>query len=130
MTVRHIYISDDGEEFDTEEECMEHEKMLDTSNALLMFDEDYNILVNDDPGRAYELSSYLYILDGEKTRPFLQWIESEWGYATPEEVEAGDVYYYDDRACKYIDLNKKIDELCMTRDRIVEQVRDLNADKE
>ena len=44
MTIKNIYISEDGEEFETAEECIEYEKARDVSGAILMFDSDKQIL--------------------------------------------------------------------------------------
>ncbi len=129
MTIRKIYISKDDEEFDTKEECLAHEAMLDTSGKLLMFDEDGELLNSEDPGKDYEYSTYLYILNAENAQPFLNWIENIYGYDTPEDISDNELYFYNNETNRYENMSKRISELVEKQRYIFEQVGKLRSEQ-
>lgn len=119
MQIKKTYISDDGEEFETEEECLEHEKTINSMDSVLMIDSRELVIAEKDPSTAYEKAIYLYIFDTKRARAFLDWIHGETGYSIPEKVKAGELYYYDEPNNEYKELNKKIKELEELRDRLM-----------
>lgn len=53
------YVADDGTEFTTEQECLEHEKKVeDISYSFIVYDENLKIITVDD----YNATEYIYIL--------------------------------------------------------------------
>lgn len=119
MEIRKIYISDDGEEFETEEACLEHEKTINSMDSVLMIDSRELVITDKEPSIAYEKAFYLYIFDTKRARAFLDWIYQETGCSIPENAKVGELYYYDEPKDKYKELNKKIKELEELRDRLM-----------
>lgn len=113
MKVKKIYISEiDDEEFETEEECLEHEKACDPSNSVLMFSDDvHELLDSGDPLERFEHAFYIYILDGEKAKTFFGWVDIQAGYTTPLFPKTGDIYIFDSDAQEYANLDARIAEL-------------------
>lgn len=120
MQIKYTYISDDGEEFETEEECLEHEKTIDSASSVLMIDSRELVITDKEPSTAYEKAIYLYIFDTKRARAFLDWIHGETGYSIPENAKAGELYYYDESDNEYKELSEKIKELEGLRDRLME----------
>ena len=120
MKIRKIYISDDGEEFDSEEECLEHEKTINLMESVLMIDSRELVITEKDPIIAYEQAIYLYIFDTEQARALLNWIHNESGFSIPENPKAGELYYYEGSDNEYKNLNEKIEKLEELRDRLLE----------
>ena len=125
MTTRITYIACDGEEFETEQECLEYEKSMDSTDCLMMFDNDLNVLRDEDQGRNAEYSNYIYILDAEKAMKFFKWASINYGYTFPDNVETGRLYSYDDRSDSWEDMNEKVDMLVKRRDYLLKKVERL-----
>ena len=123
MEIRKIYISDDGEEFDSEEECLEHEQTVSSMNSVMLFDSRKRMISDPAPFVAFEKAVYVYIRDAEKAEAFLQWIRQECGYSVPEQLEDGELYFYDEQTNLFVNLEEKIRELKNLRDHIMVQVR-------
>lgn len=128
MTTKIIYIAEDGEEFETSDECLKYEKKRDVHDAVIMFDSNRLPIVDTDSVTAFEDSSYLYILDAERAKAFFDYVSDAYGQATPnlEEVEDHALFAYDyDHSCQtYIDVNDKIAELEVLRDELLDRARE------
>lgn len=132
MTIKKLYIAEDGEEFETEEECLEYESKRDVHDAILMFARNRLPIVDVDSVTAFEDSNYLYILDAEKAKAFFDYVSDAYCLATPnlEEVEDHALFAYDyDNNCQgYIDVNDKIAELEVLRDELLDRARECITD--
>lgn len=126
MTIKNIYISDDGEEFETEEECVEYEKARDVKGAILMFDSDRQILDDADSVKAFENAMYLYVIDVERAKKFFDFVEGDYGYVVPDEVVKNGLYVYDDNVhCQsYYELTDRIAELEVARDELLDRAHE------
>ena len=126
MTIKNIYISDDGEEFETEEECLEYEKARDVSGAILMFDSDRQILDDADSVKAFENAMYLYIINVERAKKFFDFVGEDYGYVVPDEVVENGLYAYDDNVhCQsYYKLTDQIAELEVARDELLDRAHE------
>ena len=128
MRTRTIYISNDGEEFETEEECLEYERNRDASDAVLMFAANRFPIVDSDSVAAFEDASYLYILDAERAKAFFKAIKDDYSYAIPklDEVTNFSLYAYEeDRSGQsYVNLDDKIAELEVLRDELLDRARE------
>lgn len=122
MKIRKIYISNDGEEFDSEEECLEHEDRLNSIDSVMLFDSKKKLITDKNPSTAYERACYIYILDTRRAKAFLEWIHSECGYAVPNLVREGELYFYDEPTNKFNSYTKMVIELEETKSKILEQV--------
>ena len=122
MIIKVTYISEDDEEFDSEEECLEHEHIMKTEGKALFFDSDRQLIEGTVIDKL-EGAHYIYILDGDKAREMLSWANEYTGCPTPDECETGALYYFDERRQVFEDLGKKIEDLVDIADTIMEQVR-------
>lgn len=128
MTTKIIYIAEDGEEFETLDECLKYEKQRDASGAVLMFAANRLPITDADSITAFEDSNYLYIIDAEKAKAFFNYVSDAYCLATPnlEEVEDHALFAYDcDNSCQgYINVNDKIAELEVLRDELLDRARE------
>ena len=128
MTIKKLYIAEDGEEFETEEECLEYEGKRDVHDAILMFDSNRLPIVDTDSVTAFEDANYLYIIDAEKAKAFFDYVSDAYCLATPnlEEVEDHALFAYDyDHSCQsYIDVDDKIADLEVLRDELRDRARE------
>lgn len=128
MTIKNIYISDDGEEFETEEECVEYEKARDVKGAILMFDSDRQILDDADSVKAFENAMYLYIINVERAKKFFDYVSESYGYDVPdpdEVIEHGLYAFNDDMHCQsYYELTDRIAELEVARDELLDRAHE------
>lgn len=128
MRTRTIYISNDGEEFETEEECLEYERNRDASNAILMFASNRFPITDVDSITAFEEAQYLYILDAERAKEFFKAIKDDYSYAIPklDEVTNFSLYAYegDHSDQSYVNLDDKIAELEVLRDELLDRARE------
>lgn len=71
------WIADDGEEFDTEEQCLAYEHRFDDAlDAALFLDDDFNVIPFN-LERVYDSFQYIVIKDAEKARD-LFWAIYNW----------------------------------------------------
>lgn len=128
MTTKTIYISNDGEEFESEEECLEYEKKRDVHDAIIMFDSNRLPILDADSVAAFEDAEYLYILDSEKAKAFFDYISEAYGYAVPnpdEVVNYGLYAFNSDLSCQsYYELNDQIAELEVLRDELLDRTKE------
>ena len=123
MTIRNIYVAADGEEFDTEEDCLDYEQTMDASGAIIMFDSDRKLIKGVSSAEAFERSMYLYIVDAEKAKRFFDLMCDDYGHIVPEDVEDYALYMYDDniRGQSYVELQELIANLETERDEILRE---------
>lgn len=107
MLQRTTYVADDGEEFDTEEECQAYELALSDCPGILGFDLD---LAFQDPKKlgandAFVNSNYFYVYDAEQAEKTFEILGDYTGTTTPEgELHAGDLFRYDEDSNGWIDM--------------------------
>ena len=124
MTIKNVYVADDGEEFETEEECLEYEKVLDPDGAVVLFDSDMRIITKEncgsekDPVSRYEETVYICIIDAKKAKEWFNWIYDKSGYDIPIDYSTGDTLYYNSDDCEYVNLEKEIAKLEALRNKI------------
>ena len=128
MTTKIIYIAEDGEEFETSDECLKYEKQRDASGAILMFASNRLPITGADSITAFEDAQYLYILDEERAKAFFRAIKDDYSYAIPEldKVTNFSLYAYeeDQSGQSYVDLDDKIAELEVLRDELLDRARE------
>ena len=122
MTTRIIYIADDEEEFETEEECLEHERSMKPDGAVILFDDKMHPMVEGDATERYERTMFIYIIDSEKAKPFFDWIRSYSGYEVPHDFSDRDLFYYNEDDDRYEDFLKKVKEMDEQRDILMEHI--------
>lgn len=126
MTTKTTYIANDGEEFETEEECLAYEKAMDPSEGVVMFDSEYEILHGGVPAAMYEAAMYLYIINEKKATAFFNWIGVNTGYNTPSDYHTGDLLYYSDyhdyNKDDYSNLDKDISELIKKKEILIGKI--------
>lgn len=126
MTTKIIYIAEDGEEFETEEECLAYERNRDASGAILMFDSDRQILDDADSVKAFENAMYLYIINVERAKKFFDFVGEDYGYIVPDEVIEHGLYAFDDdpHCQSYYELSDRIAELEVARDELLDRMHE------
>ena len=122
MEIKNIYVSYDGKEFETEEECLEYERMGESEGAVKLFNADGHECLETDPVERYERADYIYVLDEEKADAYFNRIQEYSGYTVPYDAKVGHIYAYDVDDCDYYDLMERVEKLMALRDRIMEWV--------
>ena len=110
MKIRTIYIADDGEEFDSKEECKAHEELVasPSSESLLMADKELNIIKN--TGNAVESKAYYIQIKDQKAIDWLAWVSEGWGCSVPNKI--GCFYYIEGWSDgSWNDIQEKFNEL-------------------
>lgn len=113
------WIADDGEEFDTEEQCLAYEHRFDDAlDAALFLDDDFNVIPFN-LERVYDSFQYIVIKDAEKARD-LFWAIYNWEncFVIPKDYKDGDILSWNGD-CESYDflyeerrkLNEKIDRI-------------------
>ena len=98
MTTRTVYIADDGEEFETEEECAAHERCMKTLPGTLGFDDAavFQNPADSNADEAFSRSEYIFIVDEEEAAKTFEYFGSEYGYTVPATTyHTGDILRYD-----------------------------------
>jgi hypothetical protein len=113
------WIADDGEEFETEEECWAYEHRFDDAlDAALFLDDDFDVIPFN-LERVYESFQYIVIKDAEKARDMF-WAIYNWEscFVIPKDYKNGDILSWDGNYEKYDflyeerrELNEKIDRI-------------------
>ena len=96
MTQRVIYIADDGEEFETEEECTAYERCKAGLPGILGFDDDgvYQDPKETDTDSAFYDSQYVFITNAAQAVETLKFIRDHYGYEVPTMFQTGDLMHY------------------------------------
>ena len=97
MTQKITYVADDGEEFETEEECAAHERCMENLPGILGFN---GKAVYQDPRKAdvdssFNESEYLFITDENEADETFEFIGEYYGYTVPTVFFTGDILRYD-----------------------------------
>ena len=97
MTTRTVYIADDGEEFETEEECAAHERCMAGLPGILGFNDKavYQDSEKNDVDQAFNNSEYLFIIDENEADETFEFIGDYYGYTVPTVFSTGDILRYD-----------------------------------
>ena len=130
MKIRKIYISDDGEEFDNEEACLEHENVISSIDSMVLFNSEGELITGREVYDAYDRATYIYILDEDRARAFLDFVLRELRYPIPKEPETGVLYYFDEQEGEYVDLRHKIEDLTKLLDRLTMMAKNVKIAKE
>lgn len=110
MTIKNIYIADDGEEFETEEECLEYEEQLRCIDGVDMFTYTFE-KCNQGGLEAFEHATYMFISDPDRAEKYFEYVQREGGYDTPGYFIPGDCLRYDERSDSWINMRDEIQEL-------------------
>lgn len=97
MITRTVYIADDGEEFETEEECTAHERCMADLPGILGFNDKaaYQDPEKNDVDQAFNNSEYLFIIDENEADETFEFIGDYYGYTVPTVFSTGDILRYD-----------------------------------
>lgn len=124
-----VYKAFDGEQFDTEVECLEYERnnmpQYDAMANLLLFDKD-TILISFEPGMTY---SYLYdnieffvvVNKTEESLACLYNIINQGPYDCPDPIEEGRIYAWSNRD-GWFDCGEKFRQMKETVDIIIDSI--------
>ena len=112
MIIKHTYIAADGEEFETEEECLEHERVCDPGDSVVLYYSDCDRITDGrDIIEMFERADHIYVRDAEQAKIFFNWINEETGMDIPHNVADNTIYSYDGLRAAYFNLNEAIEEL-------------------
>jgi len=89
------YVADDGIEFETEKECLEHECLLaDIESSFIMYDERFNKLSSEN----YESCHYVSVL--RRALDVGKYLYNQYGIGmNPDDMTEDGFYIYDDDGC-------------------------------
>lgn len=89
------YVADDGTEFETEKECLEHECLLaDIESSFIMYDERFNKLSSEN----YESCHYVSVL--RRALDVSEYLYNQYGFGMYRDDMTEDGFYiYDDDGC-------------------------------
>ena len=122
MTTRVIYIADDGEEFETRKECLDHERAMNYKDAMVFLNSNFEVINKENAVEAFEMANYIYVLDSKKANEFFSWLSGYAGYVGPEQLCDHEIYSFNEREQQYENLNNLIDVLVATRIKIITAV--------
>ena len=122
MEIKVTYIANDGEEFETEEECLEYENRCDPGDSLVMINQNCVAVQASNPIDAFEHSEIYYIRDAAKAAVFFWFVNDQTGYAVPEEIEDDGIYIYNPSIDGYVDLRAELERLGDIQKKVVEEV--------
>ena len=124
MEIKYTYIcSLDGEEFETEEECLEYERNIAGCEGIAFFDVNRELVKVEDAVATYEQAYYIYILNKELADRYFAWLFSHYGYDFVNDSKEGHTYMYNTRTCEYEDLGETINNLIGVENDILDQVK-------
>lgn len=97
MKEKITFISDDGEEFETREDCLAYEKAQTELSGLLGFNGDMEFQDPKEIGveDAFQISRLLFITDADSAEESFRIIEDRYGVEVPTQVMTGDIRLYD-----------------------------------
>lgn len=107
MVKRVIYVADDGEEFETEEECLEYEEATTGFAGIVGFDSD---MVLQDPAErgaddAFSRSLYFFVSNAEDAKKTFSVLEDYVGAVAPHgEIHDGDVFRYEENDDDWVEM--------------------------
>ena len=89
------YVADDGAEFETEKECLEHECLLaDIESSFIMYDERFNKLSSEN----YESCHYVSVL--RRALDVSEYLYNQYGFGMHrDDITEDGFYIYDDDGC-------------------------------
>lgn len=119
MIIKKTYISDDGEEFETEEECLEYEKSLNSIDGVVLFDSKLEVIHGENPVDAYNEAFYIYISNVERAERFFDWIREYDHSPVPKDIKHGRIYFYYEPTGEYRNLDTFINEWGDIRNKIL-----------
>ena len=102
METKITYIADDGEEFDSEEECLAYENAFKHVGGVIAFDEDKHVVFS-----AEEVATeaeYYYITNAEKARKTFAFIDDYYGTEVPTTFDDGDLFRFDYDRDKWVNV--------------------------
>lgn len=124
MIIKRTFIADDGEEFESEEACIEYEEAMNPEGGVIFYDGNMKRVTKENgPASMLDHAMYLYISNAKKAQKFFDWIVQYYGMAVPIELTDGAMFVYDDRAQGYCNLNDKIRALIDIQDEIFKDLR-------
>lgn len=113
MRIEVKYIAEDGEEFDSEEECYAYEHRFDdAADSVIFLDDEFNVIPWGDLERLYDNFIYMVIRNEEKAHD-LFWAIHAWEgcFEMPKNYHDGDLIAWDAEDEKYVDLYAERDRL-------------------
>lgn len=88
------YVADDGTEFETEKECLEHECLLaDIESSFIMYDERFNKLSSEN----YKSCHYVSVL--RRALDVSEYLYNQYGFGMCDDMTEDGFYIYDDDGC-------------------------------
>lgn len=115
MTIEYTYIADDGEEFDSEEECLAYEKAAkERFNSVIFFNENKEIIENPTLDEIESEAFFFYPTDEKKMHAVIDWLNYQLGMGWNEMMDpivANHFYGYSTKLEGWFDLTKFNEEL-------------------
>ena len=119
-----MYIANDGEEFETKEECEQYEHRFDKSKSIIFFDDEFKILLDEDMYSRFEDTFYMFISNAEDAKEFLNFFGNEMGCHVPDDelIVENTIVAYDDEDYYWFNLTQKIKKLQTIERRILSKI--------
>ena len=126
MTTVTTYYSDDGIEFDSEEECRDYEEtILHSKDAAVFFDESLKMMTCPVPEDVVNYAFWIYIKDAEKARHLFKWLDVQVGFELHIGFKDGDILGYDENLSEcWFNVRERSLELMRAESRITAEVYD------
>ena len=127
MRVETTYYAFDEKEFDSKENCLAYEAMVqDKLKSVVFLDDDFDRMDGEDPAYVAESAVYVKILNGEKASELVEWLEEYTGVCFDgiEDIETGDIFVFDMTHGAWYNLTDRISELKEMESKINESVSD------
>ena len=122
MEIKNIYIADDGEEFEDEEECLAYEEQMKSIDGVELFTYTFENCTGQGGIEAFEHASYMFIRDPDRAEKYFEYVQREGGYDTPGYFVPRDCLQYDERSGSWIDMRDEIQKMQDNLTKLMTQV--------
>ena len=121
MRIETTYIADDGNEFDTEEECREYEDEFKQLMSSVQFFDEYFIKCHT-PEDIESDAVYVYIRDSKKAEKLFDRLFNMISFEVPFFVsyKSGDILWYTENG-EWVNVNAEISLLATIKDTILKE---------
>lgn len=110
MEIKNIYIADDGEEFENEEDCIAYEEQMKSIDGVELFTYTFENCTGQGGAEAFDHAIYIYIRDPDRAEKYFTYVQNQTGYEMPTNYVPGDCLRYDENSDAWINMRDEIQE--------------------
>lgn len=125
MTEKIMYVANDGEEFETKEECEQYEHRFDKAKSIVFFDGEFkNLWEDENMEHKFENTYYMFISNAEEAKEFFHTFGYEIGMSVPDDelIISNTIVAYDEEDYGWYNLTDKIEKFSRAERKILGQI--------